>query len=70
MFDGYVLVETDIAVWGALSDTEIVALDHDNTESDEDESEESTPVTLSEARVSLNKLRNFSLQNHVDADIL
>ncbi|GFW23476.1 uncharacterized protein TNCV_3805731 [Trichonephila clavipes] len=36
----------------------------------EDESEELTPVTLSEAKVSLNKLRNFSLQNHVDADIL
>ncbi|GFW48393.1 hypothetical protein TNCV_1109561 [Trichonephila clavipes] len=39
-------------------------------ESDEDDSEELTPVTLSEAKVSLNKLRNFSLQNHVDADIL
>ncbi|GFT21764.1 hypothetical protein TNCV_2970091 [Trichonephila clavipes] len=62
-------VDTDIAVWGALSDAEIV-LDYNNTESDEDESEELTPVTLSEAKVSLNKLRNFSLQNHVDADIL
>ncbi|GFU33345.1 tigger transposable element-derived protein 6 [Trichonephila clavipes] len=69
-FDDYVLVDTDIAVWGALSDAEIVALDHNNTESDEDESEELTPVTLSEAKVSLNKLRNFFLQNHVDADIL
>ncbi|GFV99104.1 HTH CENPB-type domain-containing protein [Trichonephila clavipes] len=69
-FDDYVLVDTDIAVWGALSDAEIVTLDHDNTESDEDESEELTPVTQSEAKVSLNKLRNFSLQNHVDADIL
>ncbi|GFT08808.1 tigger transposable element-derived protein 6 [Trichonephila clavipes] len=69
-FDDYVLVDTDIAVWGALSDAEIVALDRNNTESDEDESEELTPVTLSEAKVSLNKLRNFSLQNHVDADIL
>ncbi|GFV49385.1 tigger transposable element-derived protein 6 [Trichonephila clavipes] len=47
-FDDYVLVDTDIAVWGALSDAEIVALDHNNTESDEDESEELTPVTLSE----------------------
>ncbi|GFW53228.1 tigger transposable element-derived protein 6 [Trichonephila clavipes] len=46
-FDDYVLLDTDIAVWGALSDTEIVALDHNNTESDEDESEELTPVTLS-----------------------
>ncbi|GFR00283.1 hypothetical protein TNCT_576051 [Trichonephila clavata] len=44
-FDDYVLVDTDIAVWGALSDAEIVALDHNNTESDEDESEELTPVT-------------------------
>ncbi|GFU18655.1 HTH CENPB-type domain-containing protein [Trichonephila clavipes] len=35
-FDDYVLVDTDIAVWGALSDAEIVALDHNNTESDED----------------------------------
>ncbi|GFU96942.1 DUF5641 domain-containing protein [Trichonephila clavipes] len=69
-FDDYVLVDTDIAVWGALSDAEIVALDHNNTESDEDESEELIPVTLSEAKVSLNKLRNFSLENHVDADIL
>ncbi|GFV92192.1 hypothetical protein TNCV_1896281 [Trichonephila clavipes] len=69
-FDDYVLVDTDIALWGALSDAEIVALDHNNTESDEDESEELTPVTLSEAKVSLNKLRNFSLQSHVDADIL
>ncbi|GFT36275.1 hypothetical protein TNCV_3464491 [Trichonephila clavipes] len=48
-FDDYVLVDTDIAVWGALSDAEIVALDYNNTESDEDESEELTPVTLSEA---------------------
>ncbi|GFX94426.1 tigger transposable element-derived protein 6 [Trichonephila clavipes] len=69
-FDDYMLVDTDIAVWGALSDAEIVILDHNNTERDEDESEELTPVTLSEAKVSLNKLRNFSLQNHVDADIL
>ncbi|GFX70631.1 tigger transposable element-derived protein 4 [Trichonephila clavipes] len=46
-FDDYVLVDTDIAVWGALSDAEIGALDHNNTESDEDESEELTPVTLS-----------------------
>ncbi|GFW16520.1 hypothetical protein TNCV_2351441 [Trichonephila clavipes] len=33
-FDDYVLVDTDIAVWGALCDAEIVALDHNNTESD------------------------------------
>ncbi|GFU89261.1 hypothetical protein TNCV_4278751, partial [Trichonephila clavipes] len=59
-FDDYVLVDTDIAVWGALSDAEIVALDHNNTENDEDESEELTPVTLLEANVSLNKLRNTS----------
>ncbi|GFX43612.1 hypothetical protein TNCV_510611 [Trichonephila clavipes] len=69
-FDDYVLVDTYIAVWGAISDAEIVTFDHNNTESDEDESEELTPVTLSEAKVSLNKLRNFSLQNPVDADIL
>ncbi|GFS96812.1 tigger transposable element-derived protein 4 [Trichonephila clavipes] len=47
-FDDYLLVDTDIAVWGALSDAEIVALDHNNTESDEDDSEELTPVTVSE----------------------
>ncbi|GFV68423.1 tetratricopeptide repeat protein 21B [Trichonephila clavipes] len=41
-FDDYVVVDTDIVVWGALSDAEIVALDHNNTESDEDESEELT----------------------------
>ncbi|GFR00816.1 hypothetical protein TNCT_566281 [Trichonephila clavata] len=40
-FDDYVLVGMDIAV----SDVEIVALDHNNTESDEDESE-LTPVTV------------------------
>ncbi|GFS78348.1 HTH CENPB-type domain-containing protein [Trichonephila clavipes] len=44
-FDDYELVNTDIAVWGALSDAEIVVLNHNNTESDEDESEELTPVT-------------------------
>ncbi|GFT42589.1 transmembrane protein 39A [Trichonephila clavipes] len=70
MFDDYVLVDMDIAVWGALSDAEIAALDHNNTESDEGDSEELTSVTLSEAKVSLNKLHNFFLQNHVDADIL
>ncbi|GFW20207.1 hypothetical protein TNCV_1855311 [Trichonephila clavipes] len=59
-FDDYVLVDMDIAVWGALSDAEIVALDHNNTESDEDESEELTPITLPEAKVSRNKLRNPS----------
>ncbi|GFW19063.1 tigger transposable element-derived protein 6 [Trichonephila clavipes] len=69
-FDDYVLVVTYIAVWGALSDAEIVALDHNNTESDEDESEELTPVTLPEAKVSLNTLHNFFLQNHIDAVIL
>ncbi|GFW69100.1 uncharacterized protein TNCV_2919981 [Trichonephila clavipes] len=45
-FDDYVLVDTDIAVWGALSDAEIVALDHNKIESDEDESEELTLVTV------------------------
>ncbi|GFW02474.1 hypothetical protein TNCV_2454901 [Trichonephila clavipes] len=45
-FDDYLLVDMDIAVWGALFDAEIVALDHNNTESDEDESEELTPVTV------------------------
>ncbi|GFW21253.1 hypothetical protein TNCV_3774641 [Trichonephila clavipes] len=69
-FDDYVLVDTDIAVWGDLCDAEIGALDHNNTESDENESEELTPVTLSEAKVSPYKVRNFFLQNHVDADIL
>ncbi|GFU86627.1 hypothetical protein TNCV_3399261, partial [Trichonephila clavipes] len=69
-FDDYVLVDTDIAVWGALSEAEIVALDHNNTESDENESEELTLVTLSEAKVSLKKLHNFFLQCHVDAVIL
>ncbi|GFT58374.1 retrovirus-related Pol polyprotein from transposon 412 [Trichonephila clavipes] len=42
--DDYVLVDTDIAVWGALSDAEIVALEHNNTENDEDESQELTPT--------------------------
>ncbi|GFX23351.1 hypothetical protein TNCV_4936661 [Trichonephila clavipes] len=47
-FDVYVLVDTDIAVWGTLSDAEIAALDHNNTESDEDDLKKLTPVTLSE----------------------
>ncbi|GFV32868.1 tigger transposable element-derived protein 6 [Trichonephila clavipes] len=38
MFEDYVLVNTDIVVWRALSDAEISALDHNNTERDEDES--------------------------------
>ncbi|GFX65789.1 hypothetical protein TNCV_2043231 [Trichonephila clavipes] len=33
-FNYYVLVDTDINVWGVLSDAEIVALDHNNTKSD------------------------------------
>ncbi|GFU13831.1 putative DD41D transposase [Trichonephila clavipes] len=41
-FDDYVLVDTDVAVWGVLSDAEIGALNYNNTESDEDESEELT----------------------------
>ncbi|GFW48775.1 hypothetical protein TNCV_4243551 [Trichonephila clavipes] len=36
-FDDFVLVDTDIAAWGALFEAEIVALDHNNTENDEDE---------------------------------
>ncbi|GFU54936.1 hypothetical protein TNCV_3825801 [Trichonephila clavipes] len=36
-FKDFVLVDMDIVVWGALSDAEIVAVDHNNTESDEDE---------------------------------
>ncbi|GFS96738.1 hypothetical protein TNCV_4754291 [Trichonephila clavipes] len=48
-FDDYVQVETDIAVWGTLSDAEILVLDHNNTGSVEDESDELTPITLTEA---------------------
>ncbi|GFS50460.1 hypothetical protein TNCV_3196871 [Trichonephila clavipes] len=69
MFVNYLLIDTDIAVWGTLSDTEIVSLDHNNEENEEDESEELTPITQTEAKVSLNKLHKFSLQNHVDAVI-
>ncbi|GFQ83605.1 hypothetical protein TNCT_73071 [Trichonephila clavata] len=49
MFFDNVQVETDIAVWGTLSDAEIGALDPNNTRSDEDESEELTPIILTEA---------------------
>ncbi|GFX00690.1 hypothetical protein TNCV_4576571 [Trichonephila clavipes] len=38
-FDDYVLVGTDITIWGALSDAEIVALDHNIKENDADESD-------------------------------
>ncbi|GFW43797.1 uncharacterized protein TNCV_4771461 [Trichonephila clavipes] len=58
-FVDYVLVDTDIAVWRALSDAEIVTLDHNNTESDEDESKELTPVTLSEASVTKQTMQLF-----------
>ncbi|GFQ85308.1 39S ribosomal protein L47, mitochondrial [Trichonephila clavata] len=58
-FNDSVQVDTDILLWRTLSDAEIVALDHNNTESDKDESEELTP----EAKVSLNKLCNLSLQS-------
>ncbi|GFS96180.1 hypothetical protein TNCV_1141511 [Trichonephila clavipes] len=44
ILDDYVLVDTDIALWGALSDAEIVALEYNNTENDDDESEELTLV--------------------------
>ncbi|GFR16230.1 hypothetical protein TNCT_595541 [Trichonephila clavata] len=36
-FDFCAQVVTDIAVWGTPSDSEIVALDYNNLESDEDE---------------------------------
>ncbi|GFT77106.1 hypothetical protein TNCV_1099781 [Trichonephila clavipes] len=61
--DNYVQVDTTITIWRALS----VALDHNNSESDEDESEKLTPITLTQAKEPLNKLRNF--QNHVDVDV-
>ncbi|GFR10962.1 hypothetical protein TNCT_35741 [Trichonephila clavata] len=47
--DDYVQVDTDITEWGTLSDAEIVALDHNNTESDD--KSELTPITLTEAKV-------------------
>ncbi|GFY24810.1 hypothetical protein TNCV_2690011 [Trichonephila clavipes] len=41
-------VDTDIVVWEILSEGEIMALDHNKTERDQDESEELTPITLTE----------------------
>ncbi|KAL5239329.1 hypothetical protein ACI65C_006739 [Semiaphis heraclei] len=60
-FTDYVNVDEDVAVWGVLSDAEIL----ENTLSiDEDDEDDTSPlplVTLKEASSSLEKLRNFSL---------
>ncbi|GFY32320.1 hypothetical protein TNCV_3558281 [Trichonephila clavipes] len=69
-FDDDVQVNMYVTVLRTLSDVEIVTLDHNNTENDEDKSEQLTPITLTEAKVSLNKLRNFYLQNHIDWDFI
>ncbi|GFV60915.1 tigger transposable element-derived protein 6 [Trichonephila clavipes] len=66
----YVLVDTDIALWGALSDAEIVALDHNNTESDEDESEELTPITKYFNKRSLHRVPYYFLYNHISEKYL
>ncbi|GFU64698.1 hypothetical protein TNCV_876201 [Trichonephila clavipes] len=47
----------NIAVWRTLSDAKIVALDRNNTESDEDESEELTPITMTETKEAGRKTR-------------
>ncbi|GFV35521.1 hypothetical protein TNCV_3205521 [Trichonephila clavipes] len=48
-FDDCAQVDTDIAVRRTLFDAEIVALDHNNTLSQEDESEELTPINMTKA---------------------
>ncbi|GFX79632.1 hypothetical protein TNCV_826201 [Trichonephila clavipes] len=50
LFDDYAQVDTDIVIWGTLFDAESVALDHNNTESQEIKSEELTPINLIEAK--------------------
>ncbi|GFS72439.1 motile sperm domain-containing protein 2 [Trichonephila clavipes] len=65
MCDDYVLVDTDNAVWGALSDAEIVVWDHNNTESDEDESEELTPVHFSHNPESLSDIKGVSNESGI-----
>ncbi|GFW29791.1 transposable element Tcb2 transposase [Trichonephila clavipes] len=59
-FDDYKQINPDIAVWRILSDAEIGALDHSNTENDEDELEELTPITLTEA--GRGRLTSFSVE--------
>ncbi|GFT77035.1 hypothetical protein TNCV_1099231 [Trichonephila clavipes] len=65
-FDDYVEFDTDIPVWETLSDAESGVLDLSNTKSDEDELKDSTLITLAEGEMSINKLHNFSFQNHVN----
>lgn len=65
----YVNVDEDVAVWGVLSDADIL----ENTLSiDEDNEDDTSPlplVTLKEASSSLEKLRNFSLQSEVTVEV-
>ena len=54
-------MDEDVAVWGVLSDAEIL---EDTLSVDEDNEDDTSPlplVTLIEASSSLEKLRNFSL---------
>ncbi|GFW56679.1 uncharacterized protein TNCV_4067591 [Trichonephila clavipes] len=54
-FEDYVLVDTDIAVWGALSDAEIVVLDHNNTEMKTSTTQTSPPTTNTRPNTSTSK---------------
>jgi len=68
-FTDYVNVDEDVAVWGVLSDADIL----ENTLSiDEDNEDDTSPlplVTLKEASSALEKLRNFSLQSEVNVEV-
>ncbi|XP_025419459.1 tigger transposable element-derived protein 6-like [Sipha flava] len=68
-FTDYVNIDEDVAVWGVFSDAEIL----ENTLSiDEDNEDDTSPlplVTLKEASLSLEKLRNFSLQSEVTVEV-
>lgn len=66
-FEEYVSVDENIAVCGALSDSEIIGTKED--EDDEDDTEPLIPVTLREASSCLIKLRQFYMQSDIDDNV-
>ncbi|KAG8301296.1 hypothetical protein J6590_056766 [Homalodisca vitripennis] len=70
-FEDFVHVDDEVAVWGTLTDADILAAkDEEQPDVDNDEEDqEFPPVTLKEASTSLEKLRHFSLQTEVGPEV-
>lgn len=66
-FQEYVQVDDDIDVHGALTDVELLACENEDEEEIEEE-QPPTPITLSEARSSLNTLRHYALRTETNDD--